>query len=269
MWLSPAPDAYPPLPEDAMRRVRNATNTFDTIKHTSSATPRIASFEFGGSGQLDPFDSPRESWSSFSPPRSVRRRPPTPGEPRRLSGNSQDARRLANGSPPPMLPDLGSPSPDVPPLPPDAKHNVDMARKRSVGIPLEHNSEMSEAYSEEFDDDFFRYSPPPRAPTPGSFVRRTPSSTLSYTLSGPSDSSPRAISPLDEPSSQMRRSGSTVTIVRQTPEEVPPPLPDGAKAAAESKPFPPPLHRPPSLADWTSAFDTLDLYEPNAVSYTH
>ena len=61
----------------------------------------------------------------------------------------------------------------------------------------------------------------------------------------------------------MRRSGSTVTIVRQTPEEVPPPLPDGAKAAAESKPFPPPLHRPPSLADWTSAFDTLDLYEPN------
>lgn len=263
MWLSPAPDAYPPLPEDAMRRVRNATNTFDTIKHTSSATPRIASFEFGGSGKLDPFDSPRELWSSFSPPRSVRRRPPTPGEPRRLSGNSQDARRLANGSPPPMLPDLGSPSPDVPPLPPDAKHNVDMARKRSVGIPLEHNSEMSEACSEEFDDDFFRYSPPPRAPTPGSFVRRTPSSTLSYTLSGPSDSSPRAISPLDEPSSQMRRSGSTVTIVRQTPEEVPPPLPDGAKAAAESKPFSPPLHRPPSLADWTSAFDTLDLYEPN------
>jgi len=252
MWLSHPERADPPLPPNALQNVLQAQAQALNSPSTSSLRLDVG---LRMSPRFDDEDT------------HVRRTSPRRGVP-----SLPDLRRAAHASSP--LPDADGPavlSPRVhsrmPPLPADAALHVAKAKEQVARAPVETSRLALRRFSSDDSTDDEIPSPYERPPTPHSLVRRTRASPLPNSSTPPLEPWEKSRSP-PRMRPALRRTVSTVTIVRKTssrvvPEAMPsvPPVPLNPVRSSPEPPTPP----QPGLTDWTSALDTLDAFEPQSL----
>ena len=262
MWLSHPERADPPLPPNALQNVLQA-------QAQALNSPSTSSLRLDLGHHMSPrFDDGADTLARHA-------------SPRRAVPSLPDLRRAAHASSP--LPDADTPgsalSPrmssrsGVPPMPADAALHVAKAKEQVARAPVETPSRLSmRRFSSDDSSEDEIPSPYERPPTPHSFVRRTRASPLPNGSTPPLESWGKTRSP-PRARPALRRTVSTVTIVRKTssrvvpeslsPDKPPvPPVPIPGLARNSTKPPTPPQ---PGLADWTSALDTLDAFEPQSL----
>ncbi|WFD19454.1 hypothetical protein MCAP1_001684 [Malassezia caprae] len=254
MWLSHPERADPPLPPNALQNVLQAQA--QALNSPSTSSLRL---------DLGLRVSPRFDDDDTLPRHASSRR----GVP-----SLPDLRRSAHASPPLSDADASDDlftygQSHMPPMPADAALHVAKAKEQVARAPSESRLSMRRFSSDDSTDDEIP-SPYERPPTPHSLVRRTRASPLPNGSTLPLEPWEKSRSP-PRMRPALRRTVSTVTIVRKTssrvvPEAVPfvpsvPPIPVNVARSTPKPPTPP----QPGLADWTSALDTLDAFEPRSL----
>lgn len=264
MWISPAEEADPPLPPDALNNVRRAKNRLiESSFHTGTLKldfcPSIDdadALEPGAMKKNTDFASRHESQSPHSDIHLDEDASPV-----------FDMRRWPLASPPPQHSPRVQSRGDMPPLPPDAALHVAIAKGR-----VAKDKSSIKRVSDLMDDDVVPIPAHDRPRVPHSAVRRTrPWPTTTYSQHSHRSYSPddnELESDYDPPS--LRRTVSTVTIVRKTSTR---PDIDKLPKMPPSRPRPETMAPPPRPVepvsstenDWSTTFDSLDAFEPSSL----
>ena len=264
MWISPAEEADPPLPPDALNNVRRAKNRLiESSFHTGTLKldfcPSIDdadALEPGAMKKNTDFVSRHESQSPHSDIHLDEDASPV-----------FDMRRWPLASPPPQHSPRVQSRGDMPPLPPDAALHVAIAKGR-----VAKDKSSIKRVSDLMDDDVVPIPAHDRPRVSHSAVRRTrPWPTTTYSQHSHRSYSPddnELESDYDPPS--LRRTVSTVTIVRKTSTR---PDIDKLPKMPPSRPRPETMAPPPRPVepvsstenDWSTTFDSLDAFEPSSL----
>ena len=210
MWISPAEEADPPLPPDALINVRRAKNRL-----IESSLP-IGTLKLDFCPSIDDADALEPGAMKENTDVVSRRESQSPHSDIALEEDASpvfDMRRWPLASPPPQHSPRVQSRGDMPPLPPDAALHVAIAKGR-----VAKDKSSIKRVSDSMEDDVVPNPVHDRPRMPHSAIRRTrpwPTSTFSqHSHRSYSPDDDELQSDYDPPS--LRRTVSTVTIVRKT-----------------------------------------------------
>ena len=264
MWISPAEEADPPLPPDALINVRRAKNRL-----IESSLP-IGTLKLDFCPSIDDADALEPGAMKENTDVVSRRESQSLHSDIALEEDASpvfDMRRWPLASPPPQHSPRVQSRGDMPPLPPDAALHVAIAKGR-----VAKDKSSIKRVSDSMEDDVVPNPVHDRPRMPHSAIRRTrpwPTSTFSqHSHRSYSPDDDELQSDYDPPS--LRRTVSTVTIVRKTstrPDidrlpKMPPPRPKPQTMAPPPRPVEPVSS---TENDWSTTFDSLDAFEPSSL----
>ena len=264
MWISPAEEADPPLPPDALNNVRRAKNRL-----IESSLP-IGTLKLDFCPSIDDADALEPGAMKENTDVVSRHESQSPHSDIHLDEDASpvfDMRRWPLASPPPQHSPRVQSRGDMPPLPPDAALHVAIAKGR-----VAKDKSSIKRVSDSMEDDVVPNPVHDRPRMPHSAIRRTrpwPTSTFSqHSHRSYSPDDDELQSDYDPPS--LRRTVSTVTIVRKTstrPDidrlpKMPPPRPKPQTMAPPPRPVEPVSS---TENDWSTTFDSLDAFEPSSL----